>query len=129
VLAFTHLPPTLLLLRVPYLCEGDHLQAYYVLDNAVLLLSHPQAGDPSLSTFTISLNEEDDDVELSSYKLLNENSKGGKIRGGSIFDEEENEEEEEENEDDDDEDVEEESEYDEEAEEEEFSGGVDFDEF
>ena len=73
-------------------------------------------------------DEEDDDDELSSYKLLNENSKGSKIRGGSIFDEEENDEEEEENEEDDDEDVEEESDY-EEAEEEEFSGGVDFDEF
>jgi DNA-directed RNA polymerase subunit E'/Rpb7 len=38
--------------------------------------------------------EDDEDDELNVYKSLNENSKGSKTRGGSIFDEEENEEEE-----------------------------------
>jgi len=69
-------------------------------------------------------DEEEDDDELNSYKSLNENSKGSKIRGGSVFDEEENEEEEE----NDEEDLEG-SEYDEEGEEEEFDEGVDFEEF
>jgi hypothetical protein len=68
-------------------------------------------------------DEEEDDDELNSYKSLNENSKGGKIRGGSVFDEEENEEEEE----NDEEDLEG-SEYDEEeGEEEEFE--EEFEEF
>lgn len=39
--------------------------------------------------------EDEDDDEFNVYKSLNENSKGGKVRGGSVFDEEENEEDEE----------------------------------
>jgi hypothetical protein len=69
-------------------------------------------------------DEEEDDDELNSYKSLNENSKGGKIRGGSVFDEEENEEEEE----NDEEDLEG-SEYDEEEGEEEEFEETEFDEF
>ena len=69
-------------------------------------------------------DEEEDDDELNSYKSLNENSKGGKIRGGSVFDEEENEEEEE----NDEEDLEG-SEYDEEEGEEEEFEETEFDDF
>lgn len=58
--------------------------------------------------------DEDDDDEINSYKLLNENSKGGKIRGGSVFDEEENEDDDEEEENEEEDDLE----YDEEGEEE-----------
>jgi DNA-directed RNA polymerase subunit E'/Rpb7 len=68
--------------------------------------------------------EEDEDDELNSYKLLNENSKGGKIIGTSVFDEEDDDEE---NDEEDEEDLEE-SEYDEEVDEE-FNGGSEFDEF